>query len=69
MRYEDPSRIERHKAEFQGGGFRYEISEFINKIRDPESVDYKLTAGESRAMAKVVEKFMEERKRVQGELS
>ena len=67
VRYEDPGKIERHRAEFQGGGFRYEISEFINKIKDPESRDYKLTAGESRAMAKVVEKFMEQRRKIQGD--
>ena len=67
VRYEDPGKIERHRAEFQGGGFRYEISEFINKIKDPESRDYKLTAGESRAMAKVVEKFMEQRRQIQGD--
>ena len=67
VRYEDPTNIERHKAEFQGGGFRYEISEFISKIKDTNGRDYKLTAGESRAMAKVIEKFMNQRKLVQGE--
>ncbi|MBR1622767.1 MAG: glycerol-3-phosphate cytidylyltransferase, partial [Pseudobutyrivibrio sp.] len=66
-RYEDPNRIDRHKADFQGGGFRYEISEFIQKINNSNGKDYKLTAGESKAMAKVVEKFMDQRKRVQGE--
>ena len=67
VRYEDPNRIDRHKADFQGGGFRYEIAEFISKIKDQNGRDYKLTAGESKAMAKVVEKFMKQRKELQGE--
>ncbi len=66
VRYEDSNKIERHRAEFQGGGFRYEISEFLSKINDSNGRDYKLTAGESKAMAKVVEKFMEQRKAIQG---
>jgi len=65
VRREDPDVIERHKAEFMGGGFRYEIAEFMSKINDADARDYKLTAEESKAMAKVVELFMEQRRKLQ----
>ncbi len=63
VRYEDPSRIDHHEAGFVGNdGFRYEIAEFLMKINGTGVQDYKLTAEESIAMARVVEKFMEIRK-------
>ncbi len=64
VRYEDSSRVDHYDTAIGGTeGFRYEISEFISKINGTGGNDYKLTAGESIAMAKVVEKFMEERKK------
>ena len=66
VRYEDPSKIEHYEATFQGeDGLRYEISEFLNKINGNGGNDYKLTAGESIAMADVVEKFMIRRRDLQ----
>lgn len=62
IRYEDQNIIERFEPKFQGDGLRYEISEFVSKINKLEGHDYKLTAGESIAMADIVEKFMETRK-------
>ena len=61
VRYEDPTKIDQYKSDFRGDGFRYEIAEFISKINGNGGHDYKLTAGESIAMAKVVEKFMDQR--------
>ena len=61
VRYEDASKIDHYDTTIGGEGFRYEISEFISKIHGTGGNDYKLTAGESIAMAKVVEKFMAER--------
>ena len=59
VRYEDPDRIDHYEAGFSGeDGLRYEIAEFLSKINGTGGNDYKLTAGESIAMAKVVEKFM-----------
>ncbi len=67
VRYEDPSRIDHHEAGFVGNdGFRYEIAEFLMKINGTGGKDYKLTSQESIAMAKVVEKFMEIRRKQQG---
>lgn len=63
VRYEDPDKIEHFDTAFQGeDGLRYEIAEFIGKINDTGGNDYKLTAGESIAMADVVERFMIKRR-------
>ena len=66
VRYEDASRIDHYEAKFAGrDGFRYEIAEFLDKINGKGGHDYKLTAEESIAMAKVVERFMEIRRQLQ----
>ncbi len=63
VRYEDPDKVDHHEANFLGeDGLRYEISEFLSKINRSGGADYKLTAGESIAMADVVEKFMIKRR-------
>ena len=67
VRYEDASRVDHFEAPFVGtSGFRYEIAEFMDKINGTGGNDYKLTAEESIAMARVVEKFMEIRRKQQG---
>ncbi len=67
VRYEDPSRVDHYDAPFAGtDGFRYEMAEFLGKINGTGGTDYKLTAEESIAMAKVVELFMNTRRRQQG---
>lgn len=58
VHYEDTSKTEDYNPRFVGDGLRYEISEFVNKIHNPSNEDYRLTAGESIAMADVVELFM-----------
>lgn len=64
VRYEEESydapgsNIEKYDPVFVGDGLRYEISEFVNKIHNPGNTDYRLTAGESIAMADIVEMFM-----------
>lgn len=66
VRYEDATRVDHFEAPFVGtSGFRYEIAEFMDKINGTGGNDYKLTAGESIAMAKVVEKFMSIRRKQQ----
>ncbi len=63
VRYEDPSKIDHYDATFRGeDGLRYEIAEFVGKVAKTAGTDYKLTAGESIAMADVVEKFMLKRR-------
>ncbi|MCR5670501.1 MAG: Gfo/Idh/MocA family oxidoreductase [Butyrivibrio sp.] len=67
VRYEDPGRVDHHEVSFVGvDGFRYEIAEFLTKINGTGGNDYKLTADESIAMARVVEKFMDIRRSQQG---
>lgn len=67
VRYEDPNRVDHYEAGFIGvDGFRYEIAEFLGKINRSGGNDYKLTSQESIAMAKVVEKFMNIRRKQQG---
>lgn len=67
VRYEDPDKIDHYETSFKGvDGFRYEIAEFLTKINGTGGNDYKLTADESIAMAKVVEKFMKIRREQQG---
>ncbi len=67
VRYEDATRVDHFEAPFVGrDGFRYEIAEFMDKINGTGGNDYKLTAEESIAMARVVEKFMSIRREQQG---
>ncbi len=67
VRYEDPNKIDHYEAAFSGeDGLRYEIAEFVSKINKTGGKDYKLTAGESIAMARVVEEFMKTRRQEQG---
>ncbi len=69
VRYEDPNKVDHYESVFSGeDGLRYEIAEFVSKINGTDDNDYKLTAGESVAMARVVEKFMEKRKEYQKNL-
>ncbi len=63
VRYEDPTKIDKYSPKFLGDGLRYEIADFVSKINGIERISYCLTQEESVAMAGVVEKFMEERKR------
>ena len=63
VRFEDPNIRETYSAKFLGDGLRYEISEFVNMIHNGELNSYKFTEEESIAIAGVVEKFLEERKK------
>ena len=49
---------------FLGQGLRYEISDFAYMISGREGRSYKFTEEESVAMAGVMEKFMEQRRRL-----
>ena len=63
VRYEDASRIEKYATNYSGYGLRYEISDFVNMIngRGDKHMGYKLTRGESIAIAGIMEKFLETR--------
>jgi len=62
VRYEDINRNEKFFVKFRGEGLRYEVNEFaamINNIDDRKV--FKLTAGESIAIAGIMERFLKER--------
>ena len=64
VRFEDPNRIEKYSPKFLGDGLRYAIADFVSKINGREKMSHCLTTEESVAMAGVVERFMEKRKRL-----
>lgn len=61
VRYEDEKMIEHYEPKFIGDGLRYEINEFLSKIRGVGEQSYKLTAGESIAITGIVEEFVKRR--------
>ena len=63
VRYEDANKVDHYESSFKGDGFRYEISEFISKVNGTGGITYKLTSEESIAMADIVERFMETRRK------
>lgn len=63
VRFEDPSKKERYFSKFLGQGLRYEISDFAYMIHGHQGRSYKFTQEESIAIAGVMEKFLEKRKR------
>lgn len=62
VRFEDPNKKEIYSSKFLGKGLRYEISDFVKAIAGDGNWTYKLTRGESIAMAGVMERFLEQRR-------
>ena len=63
--YEDRTQNQKISTRFLGGGLRYELSDFISTINGYGKSEFKLTAGESIAMAEIMEKFLMARKQLQ----
>lgn len=61
VRYEDSSQNEKYFSKFLKEGLRYEIGDFVSTINGFGEKHFKLTKGESIAMAEIMEKFMETR--------
>lgn len=61
VRYEDPNKKDLYTSIFLGKGVRYEISDFVRAIGGDSNKLYKLTRGESIAIADIMEKFLEKR--------
>lgn len=57
IHYEDPNRVDKYNEPFLGDGLRYELSDMIAHINGTDTTDFKLTAKESVALAKVMEQF------------
>lgn len=60
VHHENPVEVEKYSEHFLGDGLRYEISDFLSMISGNGQSDFKLTRGESMAMAEVMERFLEE---------
>ncbi len=60
VHHEDPKDVEKYTDRFLEDGLRYEISDFLSMINGSSKSEFKLTRGESIAMAEVMEKFLSE---------
>lgn len=58
VHYEDPSRIDKYSERFLKDGLRYEIKDFVNMINGSSDSEFKLTRGDSIAIADIMEKFL-----------
>ena len=58
VHYEDTSRVDKFSEVFLGEGLRYEISDFLTRLNHGEKDDFKLTRGETVALAGIMEEFM-----------
>ncbi len=64
VHYEDASQVDKYSERFLSDGLRYEIKDFLNMINRNNKSDFKLTRGESVAMAGIMEKFLIEEGRL-----
>jgi glycerol-3-phosphate cytidylyltransferase len=61
--YENPDNNENFSAPFPGYGMRFEVADFVKNMNEPNMRNFKLTRGNSIAIAGIIERFLEERKR------
>lgn len=61
VHYEDPDKVDKYSDLFLGFGMRYELAEFVTAVNGMGHKDYRLTRGESIAIADIMEQFMRER--------
>ena len=60
VHHENPNDVEKFSERFLDDGLRYEISDFLSMINGSNKSEFKLTRGESIAMAEVMEGFLRE---------
>ncbi len=60
VHYEEPGKVEKFSDRFLGDGLRYEVNDFLSRINGNSKSEFKLTRGESAAMAEVMECFLRE---------
>lgn len=58
VHYEDSERVDKYSEGFLGDGLRYEISDFLSMLRGGSGNVFKLTRGESAALAGIMEEFL-----------
>ena len=61
--FEDPQKIKSFRFSFEGDGLRYEIADFLCRIRGDQSRAFKLLPEDSIRMAGVYEQFTEYRRK------
>lgn len=64
VHHENLDETEKYSTRFLGDGLRYEISEFLSRINGDTKGEFKLNRKESQVMARVMEKFLKEEKRL-----
>jgi hypothetical protein len=60
--YEISNNNESFSAPFPGYGMRFELTDFVRNIKEPNERNYKLTTTDSIAIADIIEKFLGSRK-------
>lgn len=63
VHYEDPGKVEKFSDRFLGDGLRYEISDFLSMINGSSKNEFKLTRGESTAIAGIMEEFLKKNRK------
>ncbi len=58
VHYEDAGKVDKYSETFLGDGLRYEISDLLSLINGTAKNDFKLTRGESIALARIMEQFI-----------
>ena len=58
VHYEDCGRVDKYSEGFLGDGLRYEISDFLSMLSVGGDNGFKLTRGESAALAGIMEEFL-----------
>lgn len=64
VHYEDAARVDKYSERFFGDGIRYEIKDFLNMINGNDKSEFKLTRGESVALAHIMEQFLKTENRI-----
>ena len=64
VHHENPNDVERFSERFLGDGLRYEICDLLSMINGDTRRDFKLTRGDSEAMAEIMEQFLKEMGRI-----
>lgn len=63
VHYENAAQLDKYSERFLGDGLRYEIKDFVSMINGNDKGGFKLTRGESIAMAEIMEKFLSQENR------
>ena len=63
VHYENAAQVDKYSERFLGDGLRYEIKDFVSMINGSDKSGFKLTRGESIAIAEIMERFLKQENR------